>query len=477
MLTAERSPAILVEMKRFLIVFGAAFTFMLCLSGIILIVRQQRESAAIRQQIADGPADLAQEEEAAHREGILLSAQELQQPLPSPDLNAAPIYTKLTKLLHDKPLGLPKYAEGMDAFHTYTPAQIASVRHILGARQDVMTLVHQAADKPQCVFLRDWRKGRDAAWPEFHALLASAWLIKTESYLLARDGNYDKAIADQARGFRVGHHAAAADPVLIEYLLGLACDSRSISGMQSILSLAGPNAAVDGAVQKAIVQMSELPSLRFAMIGETGFDCLAYAQMHQAEKYGVKEVMRVGGLDDKQAVSRQPVSSGEQKRVHNLIDAWEADYLRHMRRVVAACDAPIARRRQVFAALGEQPGLSDPASSPQLASYVLLPVFSEIDRNDTRTRARIVVTLAAASVLVEKANTGTYPSTLPPGSLDPYTSTPLLYHREGSSGFLVYSVGPTGRFDGVKIGEKMSAQESQFRYPPVPVPIPADMLK
>ena len=112
--------------------------------------------------------------------------QELQKPLPPPEQNAAPLYTKLTKLLHDKPLGLPKYAAGMDAFHTYTPEQIAAVRRTLAARQDVMTLVHQAADKPQCVFVRDWKKGTGVEHsPNFSTTMSEAvrGCLETESYL------------------------------------------------------------------------------------------------------------------------------------------------------------------------------------------------------------------------------------------------------------------------------------------------------
>ncbi len=36
---------------------------------------------------------------------------------------------------------------------------------------------------------------------------------------------------------------------------------------------------------------------------------------------------------------------------------------------------------------------------------------------------------------------------------------------------VVYSAGPTGRFDGGRPGQKVSAQESLFRYPAVPVPV------
>ena len=465
------------SMKRLATALAALFVLGLSITGSVLLVRHQREVAAERQFAAAGPANLAREEAAARQEGIPLTAQQLQQPLPPTSQNAAPLYTKLTKLLHDKPLGLPKYAEGMDAFHSYTPAQIAAVRHTLAARQDVMALVHEAADKPRCVFVRDWSKRRDMAWPEYRAFFASSWLLKTESYLLARDGNYHEAITNQSRGLRVGLHAASAAPVLIEYLIGVACDSRALSGMQSILSLAGPSVAVDNDVQQELARTPALPSLRFAMAGETGFDCLAYEQMHQSEQYGAQEVMRIGGLYNSKVASRLFMSPAEQRRLHNLIDAWEADFLGHMRQVVSACDAPVAQRRAVFAALGEQPELSDPANSPHLASYVFLPVFSKIDQNDTRTRARVAVTLAAAAILGENAKTGALLNTLSPQFRDPFTDKPLLYRREGASGFVVYSAGPTGAFDGGRPGEKVPGQESVFRYPLVPVPVPPGAMK
>ena len=89
--------------------------------------------------------------------------------------------------------------------------------------------------------------------------------------------------------------------------------------------------------------------------------------------------------------------------------------------------------------------------------------------NDLRLKTRETVTLAAASLLAEKAKTGTYPDQPPPGFTDPFTDKPLLYRREGG-GFVVYSAGPTGHFDGGKQGQKVAGTESLFRYPAVPVP-------
>ena len=81
----------------------------------------------------------------------------------------------------------------------------------------------------------------------------------------------------------------------------------------------------------------------------------------------------------------------------------------------------------------------------------------------------MVVTLAAASLLAEKAKTGVYPNRLPQEFMDPYTDKLLIYRREGNAGFVVYSAGPTGHFDGGKPDVKVPGAESLFRYPAVPV--------
>jgi len=387
-------------MKRVLVGLGAACVLTLCVMGIVLVVRAQTQAQAMQQFIAAGPANLAREEAAARQEGIPLTAAQLQKPLPPPGQNAAPLYVKLTKLLHDKPLHLPKYAEGMDAFHAYTPQQVAAVRQTLAARQDVMALVHQAADKPQCVFLRDWGKGTRLEFPEYLQMREAARLIKTESYLEARDGRYQKAVATQACGFQVAEHAAS-DHLLLAYLVGVASESIALSGMQSILALAGPNSVTDANVQQTVDAKHSRLSLRAAMAGETGFDCVVFPQMHSAEGKGVSASLDAAGFPAG-AYRSFKVPASEQRHLHSLIDAWQADYLSRMRLLVIACGQPALVRRAAFASVNAK--LSQDGSSADGMRYVfssiLMPVFSDIDQSDTRIHARQVVTLVATSVVV-----------------------------------------------------------------------------
>ncbi len=461
-------------MKRTWIAVVAASLLALCLGGIVLTVRAQRQSQAGRQLIAAGPANLAREEAAARQEGIPLTARQLQQPLPPPSQNAAPLYTKLTALLHDKPLHLPKYAEGMDAFHTYTPEQIAAVRRTLAERQDVMTLVHQAADRPKCVFVRDWSKGLDLTFPEYQPMREGARLIKTESYFLARDGHYKEAVVNQARGFHIARHAAS-DPVLISYLVGNSSETITLSGMQSILALAGPDAAVSQQVQQSTrLHFAPLP-LRGPLVNESAVMETVFRQLHQGQHQGIQWLASaLENLGTAKGIASDPqhsvrsVSPAEEKIVSDAIDAQQANYLSDVRRMVATVNAPTKERRAVYASLLDASAPSA-RNGARTMSFILLPDGQKLDEDDLRLKTREAVTLAAAVVLSEKARTGAYSGKLPQEFADPFTNKPLGYRREGD-GFVVYSAGPTGHFDGGKPGEKVAGQESLFRYPVAPAP-------
>lgn len=205
--------------KRIALALGAALLIALSICGLNWRVQAQSKLAALNQFIASGPANLARESAATRAAGIPIDAAELQQPLPPASQNAAPLYDALTKLLNDKPLHLPSYGEGMDAFHQYTPDQIITVRKILSERQDVVQLVNQIAEKPQCVFVREWSQGVNLLFPEYTHIREAARLLKTESYHLALDGKYQEEVTLQRGGFYIAQHAAS-DHTLISYLVG-----------------------------------------------------------------------------------------------------------------------------------------------------------------------------------------------------------------------------------------------------------------
>ena len=430
------------------------------------------KTVALRRRIEAGPADLARALAAIKKDGVPLDPVSLQRPLPPPDLNAAPLYTMLFRLLRDKPVNLPIYAQPLTGDHTYTPAQIAAVQKVYDSRPDVWGLLHQATDRPQCVWTRDWSRGYAALFPEFQQMREAARLINTETFLLVAQGKHVEAVKNQARGLRVAEHAAS-DPVLISYLVGNACEAITLRGMQNLLDQAGPDAAVAEAVRQAVQTDRPRLSLRYALTGEVATQAVAFRQMHEGlNKSGLPAVAALlVNANDPILKRLTPGTPADRRLAGDWLDASEAIILTRMDSLLAAADLTPAPRRQAFArdAAAQAAG---PPSVLTLLPDMLLPVFAKVEGNETRRVAQEEVTLAAAALVAARAKAGAFPDALPASFVDPYTSRPLLYRREGAGGFVVYSAGPDGDYNGGKPGERVLPVQAGFRYPVTKTPAP-----
>ena len=444
---------------------------------------QDPAALAIKAQIDAGPADLARERAAAEKSGIRLS--QPQTPLPPAGQNAAPLYDRLDALRKEKPLFLPPYAQPLTGRYAYTPAQIAAAQSVVGSRPDIFGLLHQAADKPQCAFAdTSGPLGTSTAFTHYAGLRESAREINTESLLLAYRGQYPEAIANQERGFRIARQAAS-DHLLISYLVGDAIDAITLSGMQSILSLAGPNAALDSRAASDIRALPPL-SLSRALSGDTVLTAGEFAAFHRAAPAALAQAFP----QDSPFVGAAPAPAparftlAEQSEVSSLLDAAEADYLHQIMRLAAAADAPSAERNAVFGQVAARAQVNE--DNPVEALSDLMNPVAALDgasgpgavaRLSDQTQGRRRVTAAGAAVLAAKAQTGTFPAALPSGFTDPFTGRPLGYHAEGTNGFVVYSAGPTGVYEGGKPGEITPPGEIAFRYPAIATPLTPGMLK
>jgi len=434
------------------------------------------EAKAARQKIAAGPAALAHERALAQKEGLAVVPAQLNRPLPPDDQNAAPLYLRLDTLRHAKPLygktGLPLYAQSLSAHYAYTPEQILRVRQAVDARQDVFTLLHQAADRPQCIFARDWTQDTlNPPFLQYAGLRESARELRTESVLLAEAGRYSEAITDQTRGFRLAEHAAS-DPTLISYLVAQAMDAITTSGMQDVLTLAGPNAAVDAQVQQAVTDKSARLSLRHALSGEVALGDASLSLLRRGGPAALGGL--VGDAPDPPRPAAAAFTPPERRFYADLLDAAEADYIRQMRAAIRLADMP--DEAAAFARASREARTPSGDLVQEIARRLSPLQFDTLNDLPVRAAASRQITRAAAAVLAERAKTGVYPPSLPGAFLDPHTGKPLGYRREGVGGFVVYSAGSGGHYDGGKPGDGATYDKARnrFRYPAVPVPVPPE---
>lgn len=451
---------------------------------------QDPAARAIRREIADGPAALVRERAACARLGLPTRLAQLNQTV-LPAANAAPLYVQWDKLRTAKPLHLPLFAGStwpMSSFLAYTPAQNAEVRALFDARPDYTGLLDQVTNRPRCVFVTDWTKYPDVDnFTYMGALREGARTYETRSYLLAKEGRFAEAVTLQARGFVVARQAADSAPNVVGFLVASAIDNITTYGMRDALQLTGPNAAVDAQAQTILAAAPRL-SFRDSLHGEGAIidstaSCLR--RTPPAKFIGTFSAGMLPGSGIPSAASR--FTPAEQRTVNALCDAAEARALAQTRSLFQAAALPRAARNAAFVRLfadaketGDNPVRSLGAAVGPIQPLTEISGISGKDLGDRidAIPARHSVLAAGAAVLAAKAQTGAFPKTLPAGFTDPYTGKPLGYRREGANGFVVYSAGPNGDFDGGKLSEWPTMKQIVFRYPaPPPRPLPADALK
>jgi hypothetical protein len=412
-------------------------------------------------------AALAAEIAAARREGLPLTPKELQRSLP-PDQNAAPLYKKLQDVLKAAPVTQDEWRALGKLHGRQKPAadEIDQARAILARHTDVSDLIHAAAQKPYCTLIPDWSVSPvDLAsnlFPEFSGVRSHARWLAAESAILLYKGKPMEAVQTMALGFALGRHVGS-DQTIINYLVARAVDAITLAGMERILQAAGADSAVVQAVADAVqanrpqyrlghyLKGELVQSLRFREdVRKAGFDSLkefdSPGYRHMRKKYGYP-------ADAKQAMNR-------------FIEANSIHIIRLYRRAIQVGDRPFPEARARLAAISAEYENSKD-SDRMLASITAgnLPQFAAIK---ARGAAHYKVLRAACAVLAFKAKNGSLPSLLDqamsPPPVDPFDLRPIRYRREGE-GFVVYSVGPDGKFDGGKPGAKRDGRQHLFRYP------------
>ena len=422
---------------------------------------------AARREAAAGPAALARERAFARQEGIAVFPAQLNRPLPPDGQNAAPLYRKAEALRRGR-VRLPIYAETLSARFAYTPAQLDRIQKIYDDNPEVFALLRQATDRPQCVFAQDW--ATDALNPPFQqyaGLRETARELKTEGVLEAERGRYGEAVVTVGRVYRVAGHAAG-QPTLVSYLVAEAINAIATSGMQDLLTLAGPNAAVDAQVEQAVSGRSARLSLRPALRGEVAITNADFSLLRRGGPAALGSLVSGDTSAPRPAATLTP---RDRRFYASLLDAAEADSIHAMRATLRRIDT--SGEAAAFARAGREAQAPSDDLVQEISRRLSPLQFDILSAVPMRSAASRQVTRAAAAVLAERAKAGAYPDALPGAFADPYTGKPLGYRREGADGFVVYSGGRDGKYDGGRPRDKSLVGAVRFRYPTIPVPVPA----
>jgi hypothetical protein len=327
-----------------------------------------------------------------------------------------------------------------------------AVTAFLARHAATLDLVRRAADRDTCRFTRDWSR------PSMTMILSEIQMVRSESRLLAlaarraaAEGRHADALADIARIRRLGRHAAA-EPLTVAYLAGVALESTALLELADLLPKLGPDdvAILDSAAVHDLVArpLDLLPALYGEeAIGLTTFAGFADGRVTLGGYFEPDDASHAGMSGDGDPIFRLFFLERDIAGYRQLMHAFQqlaAD------REASANHAETRRRVEalVQSVIDHPPGVLSPLAVPGVTS-----VFQARARSEAGHRAAAVLVaatkqrLATGSLPLEPvAFDGPVPFAMPADPLAE-VSAPLLMKRS-DDGIAVYSVGPDGHDDG-----------------------------
>ena len=405
--------------------------------------------------------------------GLPLEPRDLAQTLPPEAQNAAPLYVQLNGYLAANPLvGADKILDDVRGVLLPTPQEHEQLRQAIQHRQDVLKRVHEAAKRPFCAFNRDYGQGASLLLPEYSKMREGVRVLTAETTLLLADGKPLDAIRNETPGFQMAQHAAT-DPIIIGNLVGIALDSITLRGMEKVLYADGEQPGVAQAVEQSIAQNWKPHSLAYGLRGEFVMGTVEIERMRKAGPVALKELG--SSLDGGMKGQAQKLGLMQAAGWQKFLNRNQAVVLRELKQTTLAADLPFWEAHPILkAAEARLERKKADGDSDYILASILLPVFAQAEVKQAQNRAQAAVVRSAASLLAWKQRHGAFPDTLNQAMktvpMDPFDGKPLRYRREGA-GFVVYSVGETGKFDGGMPARKPDSYETVFHYP-----IPAYLL-
>jgi hypothetical protein len=336
----------------------------------------------------------------------------------------------------------------------------AAVGDLLTRHADTLDTIRRAADLDTCRFTRDWtRPSIDMLLPEVQALRDQGRFLALAARRAALAGRIEDALADVVRIQRIGRHAAA-EPILISQLVGMALDAIALDTLTEVLPSLGP-----GDLEKldtpAIHDLVGLPpSLARGFIGEEALGLSTFADFADARS-------TVDGLW--QLTGNPDLAPGTFSR-------WVSAPLSLLFRVFLL-PSDIAGHRRLFhdfrqlatrtfdrtqGYVEQQKHLSATEADWQkshpagVMSRILTPWIGQVIQSQTRAVAHHRAAAALVAATKRRLENGSLPESfeaLVPGELptlprDPFKADAPLHLKVTPEEFLVWSVGPDGEDDG-----------------------------
>lgn len=418
----------------------------------------------IQAQLKSAPKDRTKEISLAKAAGISFTNKAFH---PASGQDATPLLKGWSKLQTIENFNLPDKFEPARAKWNYTDNEIAQVQKLFDDHPVILDTINKTTARR---YLDHEAITKNTTFPEIFFAREEARAIQTYSYLLARDKQYDKAIEWESKGFKIAS-LIAQEGTLISKLGSLACNLLTLNGMQDILELGGDQPSVAEKIQKAITaNMKPIRCTDAYSEGQIAIDWGIYEDLRLVKPDWMHYLKEMGMNGTEDITFKDDMSPKEKELWNRAFYAAEAEYLKSVLDLIKLSKQPNRDIRKLLQSPPEQLTIIDIIDEQTgISLFSFFDTKSLIPDNtifvrEAETLARRNITLAICSVFESKTKSGAYPKSLPANFIDPFSNKPLGYKLE-PGGFVIYSVGESGKFDGDLKDSAKADREILFRYP------------
>ena len=375
--------------------------------------------------------------------GEPLSGAELNQP-PIPDVQNAvvPLRAAADGLVPDT---VAERFDGMgnDDPATWPPDTVVALRRWVGANQQALALVREAARRPQCRFPVDYTPGLNTTFPRYREVRDLAPLVRASASVGIAEHRYEAAAADIATGLALGD-CLDREPTLGGKFVQYAVHAIALEPARALLREPGVPAEALKMQRRALDRAAQTGGLGRALVGEraialTGFE-MVYGQSPGAS-----------------GVSPGATPQARGHYLWFLAEPDEAYYLEHIAQAIKLADQPHYLVAPKLKRWGERAESDERRFPPKVLGSIMLPLFGQAAWAQARVLARLQTARVATAVRLQYLRAGKLPQKLEglvPSELaavpvDPFSGQPLRCRIEADGrSFRVYSVGENMKDDG-----------------------------
>lgn len=369
------------------------------------------------------------------------------------------------------PPGEPNAAVAYEAAFGFLPtikdtdstANLDQARALLAGQETGLRLLREAARIPNCVWPIDWAASPDAiTFPHFGPLRNGSRLLALHARVLNADGKHDEAVRVCGDIFQMAEHAKQT-PVFIGQLVGYAIQGIGTDALQECLLEDSPSPEVCRELFDQLATVEQDEYLHRSLLTERAFGTDLFDEIRRGEPAAIEVIT---GTGNEPGPLNRPVLLLYRTVGRPVFELDEVSYLEYMDQVITASQLAWPESRDRMAELA---GESEEQSEIYLLSRTLMPVFGRGTLSKDRMTADFRAAQIALALKAYRTTHGAYPASLSALeaadwkiSLDPFTSKPYIYRREGE-GFIVYSLGPNGLDNrGIPHAEGMSWEDGPY---------------